>query len=154
MTGQTLFYLNYGYHPKGMYWHVDTRNPHTDNYIKYLVHLQKVAWDAINNAQVVQTRYADAHHSEVPSMKPGDWVLLRRKKADKTKFVPIADGPFQILKVNTNNVELKLPKNSTTHLIVNISRVQLYFGPRPWDLYWTTKERHWIRLPSWPYNGT
>ena len=64
-------------------------------------------------------------------MKPGDWVLLRRKKADKTKFAPIADGPFQILKVGTNNVELKLPKNSTAHPTVNISRVQLYFGPRP-----------------------
>ena len=64
-------------------------------------------------------------------MKPGDWVLLRRKKADKTKFAPIADRPFQILKVGTNNVELKLLKNSTAHLTVNISKVQLYFGVRP-----------------------
>lgn len=64
-------------------------------------------------------------------MKVGDWVLLRRKKADKTKFAPIADGPFQILEVGTNNVKLKFPTKSTAHPIVNISRVQLYFGPRP-----------------------
>jgi len=110
---------------------VDTRNPHAEDYVKYLVRLQEVARDAINDAQAVQIRYANAHRSEAPSMKPGDWVLLRRKKADKTKFAPIADGPFQILKVGTNNVELKLPKNSTAHPIVNIFRVQLYFGPRP-----------------------
>ena len=64
-------------------------------------------------------------------MKPEDWVLLRRKKADKTKFAPIADEPFQILKVGTNNVKLKFPKKSTAYSTVNVSRVQLYFGPRP-----------------------
>ena len=53
------------------------------------------------------------------------------KKADKTKFALIADWPFQILRVNTNNVELKLLKNSTAHHVVNVSRVQLYFEPRP-----------------------
>ena len=110
---------------------MDIRNPHVEDHVKYLIRFQEVARDAINDAQAVQTRYANAHPSEAPSMKPGDWVLLRRKKADKTKFVPIADGPFQILKVGTNNVELKLPKNGTAHSIVNISRVQLYFGLRP-----------------------
>ena len=64
-------------------------------------------------------------------MKPGDWILLRRKKADKTKLAPIADGSFQILEIGTNNVKLKLPINRTAHPTVNISRVQLYFGPRP-----------------------
>jgi len=131
MTGQTSFYLNYGYHFKGIYRHVDTKNPHAEDHVKYLIHLQEVARDAINDTQVVQTRYANTHRSEAPSMKLGDWVLLRRKKADKTKFAPIADGPFQIFKVGINNVELKLPKNSTIHSIVNISRVQLYFRPRP-----------------------
>ena len=90
-----------------------------------------MARDAINDAQAVQARYANKHRTETPLMKPGDWVLLRRKKADKTKFAPIADGPFQILEIGTNNVKLKLPKNSTAHPTVNISRVQLYFGPRP-----------------------
>ena len=66
-----------------------------------------------------------------PPLKIGDWVLLRRKKADKTKFAPIADGPFQILEIGTNNVKLKFPRNSTAHPVINISRVQLYFGPRP-----------------------
>jgi transposase InsO family protein len=130
-TGETPFYLNYGHHPKGTYRHADTKNPHAEDHVQYLIRLQEVARDAINDAQTVQARYANKHRTEAPPMKPGDWVLLRRKKADKTKFAPIADGPFQILKVGTNNVELKLPKNSTAHPTVNISRVQLYFGPRP-----------------------
>ena len=90
-----------------------------------------MARDAINDAQAVQARYANKHRTEAPLMKPGDWVLLQWKKADKIKFVPIADGPFQILEIGTNNVKLKLPTNSTAHPTVNISRVQLYFGPRP-----------------------
>jgi hypothetical protein len=130
-TRQTPFYLNYGHHPRGTYRHADTKNPHAEDHVQYLVRLQEVARDAINDAQAVQTRYANKHRTEAPLMKPGDWILLRRKKADKTKFAPIADGPFQILKVGTNNVELKLPKNSTAYPTVNISRVQLYFGPRP-----------------------
>ena len=67
---------------------------------------------------------------DIAPIKIGDWVLLRWKKTDKTKFALIADGPFQVLKVGTNNVKLKFPKNSDAHPIVNISRVQLYFGPQ------------------------
>ena len=130
-TGQTPFFLNYGHHPKGTYRHADTKNPHAEDHVQYLLRLQEIARDAINDAQMVQARYADKHRTKIPLMKPGDWVLLRRKKADKTKFAPIADGPFQILKVGTNNVKLKFPKKSTAHPTVNVSRVQLYFGPRP-----------------------
>ena len=130
-TGQTPFYLNYGYHLKGTYRHVDTNNPHAEDHVQYLIRLQEAVRDAINDAQTVQVRYANRHRSEIPPLKIGDWVLLRRKKADKTKFAPIADEPFQILEVGINNVKLKFPRNSTAHPVVNISRVQLYFGPRP-----------------------
>ena len=119
--GQTPFYLNYGYHPKGTYRHADTKNPHAEDHIKYLIRLQEAARDAMNDAQIVQTRYANKHRTEAPLFKPGDWVLLRRKKADKTKFALLANGPFQVLKVGTNNIELKLPKNSTAHPTFNIS---------------------------------
>ena len=130
-TGQTPFYLNYGYHPKGTYRHADTKNPHAEDHVQYLIRLQEIARDAINDAQTVQARYANRHRSEIPPLKIGDWVLLRRKKADKTKFAPIANGPFRILEVGTNNVKLKFPRNNNAHPVVNISRVQLYFEPRP-----------------------
>jgi hypothetical protein len=130
-TGKTPFYLNYGYHPKGTYRHADTNTPHAEDHIQYLLRLQEAARDAINDAQTVQARYANQHRSNIPPIKVGDWVLLRRKKAQKTKLAPIADGPFQVLEIGTNSVRLKFPKNSRAHPWVNISRVQLYFGPRP-----------------------
>ena len=36
-TGQTPFYLNYGFHPTGTYRHTDTTNPHAEDHIKYLL---------------------------------------------------------------------------------------------------------------------
>jgi len=53
MTEQTPFYLNYDYHPKGTYRHMDTRNPHAKDHVKYLVCFQEVARDAINDVQAV-----------------------------------------------------------------------------------------------------
>ena len=52
-TGQTPFYLNYGYHPKGTYRHADTKNPHAEDHVQYLIRLQEAARDAINDAQTV-----------------------------------------------------------------------------------------------------
>jgi hypothetical protein len=46
-------------------------------------------------------------------------------------LTPIANGPFKVTNVGINAVTLKPPKNSKAHPIVNISRVQLYFGPSP-----------------------
>src|SRR5438046_8835322 len=80
-TRQTPFYLNYGYHPKGTYHHTDTKNPHAEDHVQYLIRLQEAACDAINDAQMVQARYANWHRSEIPPLKTGDWVLLQRKKA-------------------------------------------------------------------------
>ena len=58
-------------------------------------------------------------------------MLLKRKESEKRKLAPIADGPFQVTKVGTNAVTLRFPPKSQAHPTVNISRVQLYFGPRP-----------------------
>jgi transposase InsO family protein len=95
-TGQTPVYLSYGYHPKGTYRHADTSNPHAEDHVQYLIRLQEAARDAISDAQIVQTRYANRHRSEFPLVKIGDWVLLRRKNADKTKFSPIAESRWSV----------------------------------------------------------
>ena len=71
-TGQTPFYLNYGYHSKGTYRHADTNNPHAEDHVQYLLRLQEVARDVINDSQVVQARYANRHRSEIPLMKVED----------------------------------------------------------------------------------
>jgi hypothetical protein len=130
-TGYTPFYLNYGYHPTGTHQVEDTNIPHVEDRIKYLVRLQEAARDAIHDAQSVQEKYANKHRRPAPDIKVDDWVLLRRKKEDKRKLAPIADGPFKVIAVRKNAVTLKFPRNTRAHPTVNISRVQLYFGPRP-----------------------
>jgi transposase InsO family protein len=130
-TGQTPFYLNYGYHPTGVTRHEPVDNPHAEDQVQYLLRLQEATRDAINDAQQVQRRNADKKRITATIIKEGDWVLLKRKESDRRKLAPIADGPFLVTKVGTNTVTLKFPTNSRAHPIVNISRVQLYFGPRP-----------------------
>ena len=130
-TGQTPFYLNYGHHPTGVTRHETVDNPHAEDQVQYLLRLQEAARDAINDAQQVQRRNADRRRIAGTLIKEGDWVLLRRKESEKRKLAPIADGPFEVTKVGTNAVTLRFPRNSRAHPTVNISRVQLYFGPRP-----------------------
>src|SRR5947207_8177265 len=130
-TGQTPFYLNYGYHPTGVTRHEPVNNPHAEDQIQYLLRLQEAARDAINDAQQVQRRNADKKRIAATIIKERDWVLLKRKECDKRKLAPIADGPFLVTKVGTNTVTLQFPSNSRAFPTVNISRVQLYFGPRP-----------------------
>ena len=130
-TGQTPFYLNYGYHPTGVTRHEPVNNPHAEDQVQYLLRLQEAARDAINDAQQVQRRNADKKRIAATIIKEGDWVLLKRKECDKRKLAPIADGPFLVTKVGTNTVTLQFPSNSRAFPTVNISRVQLYFGPRP-----------------------
>jgi len=130
-TGQTPFYLNYGYHPTGATRHEPVNNPHAEDQVQYLLRLQEAARDAINDAQQVQRRNADKKRIAAILIKEGDWVLLKRKESQKRKLAPLADGPFQVSKVGTNTVTLRFPSNSRAHPTVNISRVQPYFGPRP-----------------------
>jgi len=130
-TKQTPFYLNYGQHPIGTYRHADTNNPHAEDLIQYLLRLQEAARDTIHGAQVNQERYANQHRQPAPKIKVNDWVLLKRTEKDRAKLAPVADGPFKVLKVGKNNVILKFPRNTQAHPTVNISRVRLYFGPRP-----------------------
>lgn len=130
-TKQTPFFLNYGRHPTGAS-RVDNSNvPSAEHFVDYLLRLQEAARDAIQDAQLVQERYANRHRTIAPRFKVGDWVLLKRKKDDIDKLGPIADGPFKILKLGTNSVKLDFPKTSRAHRTVNISRVQYYFGEPP-----------------------
>ena len=56
---------------------------------------------------------------------------MQRKKDDCDKLGVIADGPFRVTKVLKNAVRLAFPANSKAHPVVNVSRVQYYFGPKP-----------------------
>src|SRR5437773_11032408 len=76
-TGQTPFYLNYGYHPTGATRHEPVNNPHAEDQVQYLLRLQEAARDAINDAQQVQRRNADKKRIAAILIKEGDWVFVR-----------------------------------------------------------------------------
>ena len=130
-TDQTPFYLNYGHHPTDITRHEPVDNPYAEDKIRYLLRLQEVTRDAINDAQRVQRRNADKRRTDAALIKERDWILLKRKENEKRKLAPIADGPFLVTKVDTNAVTLRFPPKSRAHPTINISRVQLYFEPRP-----------------------
>ena len=71
-TGQTPFYLNYGYHPTGVTRHETVDNPHAEDRVQYLLRLQEAARDAINDAQQVQRRNADRKRTAAALIKEGD----------------------------------------------------------------------------------
>ena len=130
-TKETPFYLNYGVHPTGP-THVDTSNvPTAEHFVDTLLRLHQAARDAMQDAQLVQERAANRHRSVAPKLQVNDWVLLQRKKDDCDKLGVIADGPFRVTKVLKNAVRLAFPANSKAHPVVNVSRVQYYFGPKP-----------------------
>jgi hypothetical protein len=133
-TGQTPFYLNYGQHPTGP-TRADTSNvPTVEHFVDNLLRLHQAARDAIQDAQLVQERAANKHRSVAPRLKENDWVLLQRKKDDRQKLGVIADGPFKVKNVYKNAVRLAFPTNSKAHPVVNISRVQYYFGTPPAEI--------------------
>jgi hypothetical protein len=103
-------------------------NLHAEDQVQYLLRLQEAACDAINDAQQVQRRSAHKKKMIAALIKEGDWVLLTRKESEKRKFDP--NGQFHVKKVGTNAVALRFHSNSRAQPTVNISRVQLYFGPR------------------------
>ena len=130
-TDQTPFYLNYGHHSTDVTRHEPIDNPHAEDQVRYLLRLQEAARDAINNTQQIQRRNADRKRSDTALIKKGDWILLKRKESEKRKLASIMDGSFQVIKIETNIITLRFPPKSHAHSTINISRVQLYFEPRP-----------------------
>jgi hypothetical protein len=55
-TDQTPFYLNYRHLPIGIIRHETIDNPHAEDKVRYLLHLQKVIRNAINDIQQMQRR--------------------------------------------------------------------------------------------------
>ena len=130
-TNQTPFYLNYEHHPIDITRHETIDNPHAEDKVRYLQRLQEAARDAINDAQQIQRRNTNRRRTNATLIKEGDWILLRRKESEKRKLVSIADESFLVTRVDTNVVTLRFPPKSRAHPTINISRVQLYFKPRP-----------------------
>ncbi|KIN95280.1 hypothetical protein M404DRAFT_75302, partial [Pisolithus tinctorius Marx 270] len=78
----------------------------------HAVNLAKVLEDtkkALDKATERMKVSADVSRSDAPSYS---WI-----------------GPYRVVSLKPNAVELKLPKTLKIHLVINVSRVKLYRGP-------------------------
>jgi hypothetical protein len=131
-TKQTPFFLNNGRDPLGARRQDTSNVPSAEYFVDFILQLQQAARDAIQDAQLIQARHANAHRIPAPHLAPGDWVLLKRKKDTEDKIGLSYDGPFKVAELKgPNTVKLEFPKNSLAHPTVNISRVRKYFGTPP-----------------------
>jgi len=79
----------------------------------------------------MQRRNADKRRTNVMLIKENNWILLKRKEIEKRKLTSIADRSFQITKIDTNSIIFRFSPKSHAHSTINISRIQLYFDPKP-----------------------
>ncbi|KIN98762.1 hypothetical protein M404DRAFT_31083 [Pisolithus tinctorius Marx 270] len=103
----------------------------------HAVDLTKVLEDtrkALNKAAERMKVSADASRSDAPSYSIGDMVWLETSRISLSghpsrKLTERWIGPYKIVSLKPNAVELKLPKTLKIHPVVNVSRVKPYKGP-------------------------
>jgi transposase InsO family protein len=135
VTGFTPFFANYGFHPK-LPWH--TRQPDTDNesaflWVEMLQGVHVFCRDALQRSKDKQTAYLSTKR-RVVFYEVGDRVLLSTKhlktRTASGKLTARFVGPFEVVAVHKNAVELRLPTIMEIHPVVNVAFVRPYY-PRP-----------------------
>ena len=103
-------------------------------FIEKMKKVQKKAKTALGKVQEKMKKFANRKHGEGEEYRVGDLALLstkdlkwqmkgRRSEKLTERFV----GPYKVKGIVSSNViELELPKSIKIHLVVNISKVQLY----------------------------
>ena len=134
-TGDTPFFLNYGYHPRTP---ADSLAPSglgaTDDWLEARNESIKFAQDALISAQARQTFYADQGRVQ-RNYQVGDEVLVyrdflmspeaRNQPCDKLR--PKWYGPFEVSEtVGPNAYRLKLPHTFRCHPVFNVCALKPY----------------------------
>ena len=138
-TGQTPFYLSYGFHPRVP---LDLYNPEATeetpaakDFVKRLVEGHQAAAAAIEYAGLQQKEAYDKRRMPSP-FKAGDWVTLAgdkyRFQGQKDKLTRRFLGPFEIETISGNGLAatLKLPSSVRIHRTINVSRLKLWKGDK------------------------
>ena len=138
-TGQTPFYLLYGYHPRTP---IDLYNPEAveetpaaKDFVKRLIDGHQAAKAAMEIAGQRQKEQFDRRAAAVPFQK-GDWVLL---SSSHCKFQGRTDkltrrflGPYKIESLSANRLAatLRLPSTVRINPTVHVSRLKIYKGDK------------------------
>ena len=150
-TGQSPFYMLYGYHPN-LLATIDvpkTRNPQAASVAQQLGARLKRAKECIQAAQDRMKRQYDSGHKPQTFVE-GDSVLLSTKNirpSGPAKLTPRFIGPYQVSrKVGSQAYELALPPSMRIHNVFHTSLLKPYrsdgaYQPPPVD--WLGDEPFW-----------
>ena len=129
------FEANYGLSPRmGFEGRRGKRFEVAEEFTEKIKQVQEEVKVVLEKAQEKMRKYADRKRREGIEFKVGDLVLLstkelkwhmkgRRSEKLTERFV----GPYKVKSViSANAVELQLPSTIHTHLVVNVSKLQLY----------------------------
>jgi len=85
---------------------------------------------ALSKAHDDMTRYADFHRGQAPEYKVGDKVWLSTKNLNvdqpSCKLTERQLEPYEIVKIISNAVKLKLPASFKIHNVINVSCIRPY----------------------------
>lgn len=132
-TGYTPFYVNYGFEPK-LPWHTAAPAIDSESAFMLVEQLQSVhvfCRDALRRAKDKQTAYLSTKR-RVVIYETGDRVLLATKnlrmRTPSHKLTARYVGPFEVLAVGENALELRLPAIMGIHPVVNVASVRPYYA--------------------------
>src|SRR5437879_2584131 len=132
VTTDFPFGITRSYPPKMGVEPLDTKAPA----VKDFAALFKKVVTASEKAKESMKLQADKHRLPIPNYQVGQEVWLstdhlhmlnRPSKKLTEKWI----GPYEVLRVAPNAVELKLPKSLKIHPVINVSRVKPYLGALP-----------------------
>ena len=135
VTQVLLFEANYGLSPRMEFkGRRGKRFEVAEEFAERIKQVQEKVKAALGKAQEKMRKYANRKRREGVEFKASDLVLLstkelkwhmkgRRSEKLTERFV----GPYKVKSViSANAVELQLPSTIHTHLVVNVSKLQLY----------------------------
>ncbi|GIL61702.1 hypothetical protein Vafri_16094, partial [Volvox africanus] len=136
-TGQSPFFLNYGYHPALPVWReLEVNVPAAKTFAKSFVSRMSDAKSCLDAAQQRAADYYNKSKRDVVFSK-GQLVLLNTKNlrsfAERSrKLLPRWVGPYPVVRmVGSVAVELTLPSNMNIHPTFHVSLIRPYKGPVP-----------------------
>lgn len=131
-TGQSPFYLNFGYNPRSPALHAAREvSPAGTHAAETLVSRLQRAKRAMQAAREYAKEYYDKQHTP-QVFKVNDTVLLSTKNLrikQPSKLVPKYIGPFRVSEViNSQAYRLELPESLQIHSVFHTSLLRPYYG--------------------------
>jgi len=133
-TTVSPFQACYGYAPRMPLDLLAANNTSMPMGLRDVDNIHRLVRDSLSDSKDRMSVSADEHRRPV-EYKAGDKVYLTADRAattdatDKRKLRPRFRGPYPIVKVLDNAVELKLPPGSRLHPVFNVSKVKLWHPP-------------------------